>query len=88
MLFRSVSQSRYNRSNTSGHDTHNMIHQHQFDKIEMMQIVEPSKSFETLKNMTTNAERMLQLLELPYRKLALYTDDMDFSTMKTYDLEI
>lgn len=72
----------------SGRDTRGMIRQHQFDKVEMVQIVEPSKSFEALESMTANAERVLQLLELPYRKLALCTGDMGFSAVKTYDLEV
>nr|WP_288256797.1 serine--tRNA ligase [uncultured Pseudomonas sp.] len=72
----------------SGRDTRGMIRQHQFDKVEMVQIVEPSKSFEALEGMTANAERVLQLLELPYRKLALCTGDMGFSAVKTYDLEV
>ena len=72
----------------SGRDTRGMIRQHQFDKVEMVQIVEPSKSFAALESMTGNAERVLQLLELPYRKLALCTGDMGFSAVKTYDLEV
>ena len=72
----------------SGRDTRGMIRQHQFDKVEMVQIVEPAKSFEALEGMTANAERVLQLLELPYRKLALCTGDMGFSAVKTYDLEV
>ncbi|AOE85034.1 serine--tRNA ligase [Pseudomonas sp. TCU-HL1] len=72
----------------SGRDTRGMIRQHQFDKVEMVQIVEPSKSFEALEGMTANAERVLQLLELPYRVLALCTGDMGFSAVKTYDLEV
>ncbi|MDH4582607.1 serine--tRNA ligase [Pseudomonas sp. BN415] len=72
----------------SGRDTRGMIRQHQFDKVEMVQIVEPSKSFEALEGMTANAERVLQLLELPYRVLALCTGDMGFSATKTYDLEV
>nr|A4XUX4.1 RecName: Full=Serine--tRNA ligase; AltName: Full=Seryl-tRNA synthetase; Short=SerRS; AltName: Full=Seryl-tRNA(Ser/Sec) synthetase [Pseudomonas mendocina ymp] len=72
----------------SGRDTRGMIRQHQFDKVEMVQIVEPSKSFEALEGMTAHAERVLQLLELPYRKLALCTGDMGFSAVKTYDLEV
>ncbi|WP_061239311.1 serine--tRNA ligase [Ectopseudomonas composti] len=72
----------------SGRDTRGMIRQHQFDKVEMVQIVEPSTSFEALEGMTANAERVLQLLELPYRKLALCTGDMGFSAVKTYDLEV
>ena len=72
----------------SGRDTRGMIRQHQFDKVEMVQIVEPSQSFEALESLTANAERVLQLLELPYRKLALCTGDMGFSAVKTYDLEV
>ena len=72
----------------SGRDTRGMIRQHQFDKVEMVQIVEPSKSFEALESLTGNAEKVLQLLELPYRKLALCTGDMGFSAVKTYDLEV
>lgn len=72
----------------SGRDTRGMIRQHQFDKVEMVQIVEPGKSFEALESLTGNAERVLQLLELPYRKLALCTGDMGFGAVKTYDLEV
>ena len=72
----------------SGRDTRGMIRQHQFDKVEMVQIVEPEKSFEALESLTGNAERVLQLLELPYRKLALCTGDMGFGAVKTYDLEV
>ncbi|CAE6922792.1 serine--tRNA ligase [Ectopseudomonas khazarica] len=72
----------------SGRDTRGMIRQHQFDKVEMVQVVEPATSFEALEGMTANAERVLQLLELPYRKLALCTGDMGFSAVKTYDLEV
>lgn len=72
----------------SGRDTRGMIRQHQFDKVEMVQIVEPSQSFAALESLTANAERVLQLLELPYRKLALCTGDMGFGAVKTYDLEV
>ncbi len=72
----------------SGRDTRGMIRQHQFDKVEMVQIVEPSQSAAALESLTSNAERVLQLLELPYRKLALCTGDMGFSAVKTYDLEV
>ena len=72
----------------SGRDTRGMIRQHQFDKVEMVQIVEPSKSFDALESLTANAERVLQLLELPYRKLALCTGDMGFGAVKTFDLEV
>lgn len=72
----------------SGRDTRGMIRQHQFDKVEMVQIVEPSQSFIALESLTSNAERVLQLLELPYRVLALCTGDMGFGATKTYDLEV
>lgn len=72
----------------SGRDTRGMIRQHQFDKVEMVQVVEPGKSMEALESLTANAERVLQLLELPYRVLALCTGDMGFSAVKTYDLEV
>lgn len=72
----------------SGRDTRGMIRQHQFDKVEMVQIVEPEQSFAALESLTANAERVLQLLELPYRVLALCTGDMGFGATKTYDLEV
>ena len=72
----------------SGRDTRGMIRQHQFDKVEMVQIVEPSTSMEALEGLVGNAEKVLQLLELPYRTLALCTGDMGFSAVKTYDLEV
>src|SRR3990167_4319100 len=73
---------------SSGRDTRGMIRQHQFDKVEMVQIVEPSTSYQALEELTGNAEKVLQLLELPYRVLALCTGDMGFSATKTYDLEV
>lgn len=72
----------------SGRDTRGMIRQHQFDKVEMVQIVEPSKSWEALESLVGNAEKVLQALELPYRALALCTGDMGFGAAKTYDLEV
>ncbi|CDF84714.1 Serine--tRNA ligase [Pseudomonas knackmussii B13] len=72
----------------SGRDTRGMIRQHQFDKVEMVQIVEPSKSWDALESLVGNAEKVLQALELPYRVLALCTGDMGFSAAKTYDLEV
>ncbi|WP_372865942.1 serine--tRNA ligase [Pseudomonas sp.] len=72
----------------SGRDTRGMIRQHQFDKVEMVQVVEPSTSYQALEELTGNAEKVLQLLELPYRVLALCTGDMGFSATKTYDLEV
>ncbi|MBD9483861.1 serine--tRNA ligase [Pseudomonas sp. PDM14] len=72
----------------SGRDTRGMIRQHQFDKVEMVHIVEPSTSYQALEELTGHAEKVLQLLELPYRVLALCTGDMGFSATKTYDLEV
>lgn len=72
----------------SGRDTRGMIRQHQFDKVEMVQIVEPTKSWEALESLVGNAEKVLQALELPYRVLSLCTGDMGFSAAKTYDLEV
>ena len=72
----------------SGRDTRGMIRQHQFDKVEMVQVVAPDQSIQALEDLTANAERVLQALELPYRVLALCTGDMGFSAVKTYDLEV
>jgi seryl-tRNA synthetase len=71
-----------------GKDTKGMIRQHQFDKVEMVQIVHPEHSFEALEEMTSHAEGILQALELPYRTIVLCTGDMGFSATKTYDLEV
>ena len=71
-----------------GKDVKGMIRQHQFEKVELVQIVEPVKSFDALEELTGHAEKVLQKLELPYRKMALCTGDMGFSAAKTYDLEV
>jgi seryl-tRNA synthetase len=71
-----------------GRDTRGMIRQHQFDKVEMVQIVHPEKSYETLETMTGHAEAILQKLALPYRVMLLCTGDMGFGASKTYDLEV
>ena len=71
-----------------GKDTRGMIRQHQFDKVEMVQIVHPEKSYEALEEMTRHAETILQRLELPYRVVALCTGDIGFASAKTYDLEV
>jgi seryl-tRNA synthetase len=65
-----------------------MIRQHQFDKVEMVQIVHPEKSYDALEQMTGHAEAVLQALELPYRVVLLCTGDMGFGSTKTYDLEV
>ena len=71
-----------------GRDTRGMIRQHQFDKVEMVQIVHPEKSYQALEEMTGHAEAILQKLGLPYRVVALCTGDMGFGAAKTYDLEV
>ena len=71
-----------------GRDTRGMIRQHQFDKVEMVQIVHPEKSYEVLEEMTCHAEAILQKLGLPYRVMSLCTGDMGFGATKTYDLEV
>ncbi len=71
-----------------GRDTRGMIRQHQFDKVEMVQIVHPDKSYEALEEMTLHAEAILQKLGLPYRVMSLCTGDMGFGAAKTYDLEV
>ena len=71
-----------------GRDTRGMIRQHQFDKVEMVQIVHPEKSYEALEAMVGHAEAILQKLGLPYRVVNLCTGDMGFGAAKTYDLEV
>ncbi len=71
-----------------GKDTRGMIRQHQFDKVELVQMVRPEDSWDALEELTGHAERILQLLELPYRVVALCTGDLGFSSAKTYDLEV
>ncbi|MCG6201674.1 serine--tRNA ligase [Psychromonas antarctica] len=71
-----------------GRDTRGLIRQHQFDKVELVQIVHPEKSFEALEEITAHAEQVLKNLQLPYRKVVLCTGDMGFSATKTYDLEV
>jgi seryl-tRNA synthetase len=71
-----------------GRDTRGMIRQHQFDKVELVQIAHPEKSYEVLEEMVGQAEFILQSLGLPYRVMALCTGDMGFSAARTYDLEV
>jgi seryl-tRNA synthetase len=73
---------------SAGRDTRGMIRQHQFDKVEMVQIVHPEKSYDALEAMTGHAEAILQKLGLPYRVMSLCTGDMGFGASKTYDLEV
>ena len=71
-----------------GKDTRGMIRQHQFEKVELVQIVRPQDSYEALESLTGHAERVLQKLGLPYRVVVLCTGDMGFSSAKTYDIEV
>jgi seryl-tRNA synthetase len=71
-----------------GKDTRGMIRQHQFDKVELVQIVHPERSYDALEELTQHAETILQRLELPYRVVALCTCDIGFAAAKTYDLEV
>jgi len=71
-----------------GRDTRGLIRQHQFEKVELVQISKPSDSYDVLEELTAHAEGILKLLELPYRKVTLCTGDLGFSSAKTYDLEV
>ncbi|AZG36522.1 serine--tRNA ligase [Shewanella psychromarinicola] len=71
-----------------GRDTRGLIRQHQFDKVELVQIVHPDNSMQALDEITANAEKVLQLLALPYRTMVLCTGDMGFSSSKTFDIEV
>ncbi|MGF1698880.1 serine--tRNA ligase [Photobacterium makurazakiensis] len=71
-----------------GRDTRGLIRMHQFDKVELVQITRPEDSMAALEELTGHAEKVLQLLELPYRKVILCTGDMGFGAVKTYDLEV
>ena len=73
---------------SAGRDTRGLIRQHQFNKVELVKFVLPENSYDELEKLTADAERILQLLELPYRKVLLCTGDMGFSSAKTYDLEV
>lgn len=73
---------------SAGKDTRGLIRMHQFDKVEMVQLVKPEDSFEALEQLTADAESVLKALELPYRVITLCTGDMGFSSAKTYDLEV
>jgi seryl-tRNA synthetase len=73
---------------SAGKDTRGMIRNHQFDKVELVQVIHPAKSYQGLEALTGHAEEVLKRLELPYRVVALCTGDMGFSAAKTYDLEV
>ncbi len=73
---------------SAGRDTRGLIRQHQFNKVELVKFSRPEDSYEELEKLTLNAQKVLQLLELPYRVVCLCTGDMGFSAAKTYDLEV
>lgn len=73
---------------SAGRDTRGIIRQHQFNKVELVKFTRPEDSYDELEKLTANAERVLQLLELPYRVVVLSTGDLGFSSAKTYDLEV
>ncbi|WP_018759306.1 serine--tRNA ligase [Paenibacillus terrigena] len=73
---------------SAGRDTRGLIRQHQFNKVELVKLVKPEDSYAALEDLTQNAEKVLQLLELPYRVLTLCTVDIGFASAKTYDLEV
>lgn len=73
---------------SAGRDTRGLIRQHQFNKVELVRLVNPENSYEELEKLTGHAEKVLQLLELPYRVVNLCTADLGFSSAKTYDLEV
>jgi seryl-tRNA synthetase len=73
---------------SAGRDTRGMIRQHQFEKVELVQVTHPEKSWEAHEELTRHAEIILEKLELPYRRVVLCTGDMGFSSAKTYDLEV
>jgi seryl-tRNA synthetase len=73
---------------SAGRDTRGLIRQHQFNKIELVKLVAPETSYDELEKLTADAEKVLQLLKLPYRVLSLCTGDIGFSSAKTYDLEV
>ena len=73
---------------SAGRDTRGMIRQHQFDKVELVQIVRPDQSWQALEDLTSHAEAILSKLDLPYRRMALCSGDMGFGAAKTYDLEV
>ena len=73
---------------SAGRDTRGLIRQHQFNKVELVKFADPDKSYEELEKLTNDAERVLQLLGLPYRVVALSSGDLGFSSAKTYDIEV
>ncbi|WP_099158953.1 serine--tRNA ligase [Virgibacillus ndiopensis] len=73
---------------SAGRDTRGLIRQHQFNKVELVQFVKPEESYEALETLTSNAEKVLQLLKLPYRVMSMCTGDLGFTAAKKYDIEV
>lgn len=73
---------------SAGRDTRGLIRQHQFNKVELVQFVKPEDSYDALESLTNNAERVLQLLDLPYRVMSMCTGDLGFTAAKKYDIEV
>ncbi len=73
---------------SAGRDTRGLIRNHQFDKVELVKLVKPEESFKELEKLTADAEKILQLLEIPYRVVLLSSGDLGFSSTKTYDIEV
>src|SRR5690606_16316296 len=73
---------------SAGRDTRGLIRQHQFHKVELVQLVKPEESYDVLEQLTGHAEKVLQLLELPYRVVSICTGDLGFTAAKKYDLEV
>src|SRR5690625_962644 len=73
---------------SAGRDTRGLIRQHQFNKVELVQFVKPKQSYDVLEKLTNHAEKVLQLLELPYRVMSMCTGDLGFTAAKKYDIEV
>lgn len=86
--FVAYSASFRSEAGSAGRDTRGLIRQHQFNKVELVQFVKPEDSYQALEDLTNNAEKVLQLLELPYRVMSMCTADLGFTAAKKYDLEV
>lgn len=86
--FVAYSASFRSEAGSAGRDTRGLIRQHQFNKVELVQFVKPEDSYQVLEELTNNAEKVLQLLELPYRVMSMCTADLGFTAAKKYDLEV
>lgn len=86
--FVAYSASFRSEAGSAGRDTRGLIRQHQFNKVELVQFVKPEDSYQVLEELTNNAEKVLQLLELPYRVMSMCTADLGFTAAKKYDIEV